>query len=256
MASRRYKKSQPMDFKVGGGEDAPSNLYKVDTSIVLDVVLSPGTMDLAFELPEAEEGSEERERELVGRRRIEIEGLMGILSKGRMFPSIVEMKKLIDESKNWRGGDGIPPVISMPNIINNVIKLLPDNMKSYIINESIEPHVKYELDDMCYYVDMGNIDLPEGPGALEILPHLNTHGLNNLDIIDNIVDYFEMREFDNENRLYIEEIPPGEEGAAAKTRKKKTRKKKTRKKKTRKKTKTTRRRGRKTCGRRTRRKTH
>ena len=233
----------------GGGEDAPSNLYKIDTSIVLDVVLSPNTMALALESPdkvrfEAAVSTEKRELELVEMRRDGAEGLMRVLSKGGIFPSIVEMKKLIDESKNWRGGDGIPPVISMPNIINDVIKLLPDNMKSYIINESIEPHVKYELDNMCYYVDMGNIDLPEGPGALEILPHLNTHGLNNLDIIDNIVDYFEMREFDNENRLYIEEIPSGEEDVRAKTRKKKTRKKKTRKKK-----KTTRRRGRKTCGR-------
>ena len=66
-------------------------------------------------------------------------------------------------------------------------------------------------------------------------PDLNTQGLKNLEIIDNIVDYFEMKDFEKD-RPYIEEIPSDEtavdaSGVKAKTSKKKTRKKKTRKKK-------------------------
>ena len=37
-------------------------------------------------------------------------------------------------------------------------------MKSYIINESIEPNVKQELEDICYYIDRGDTDLLEDRG--------------------------------------------------------------------------------------------
>jgi hypothetical protein len=158
----------------------------------------------------------------------------------------------INNSSNWDKG----PVISIPNVVNNFINDLPENIISYIINESIEPQVKESLNENFYYFE--DIEYDRDTETL-----LSTIGTQGLDMIDNIVDYFGDELFNEpimiDNELFIiEELDEtgavvSEEGATKKTkRRRRKRRKKTTKtkkkckcpgqKKTRRKTRKTRRR--------------
>ena len=170
--------------------------------------------------------------------KIKAENVLDVMLNPKVAGGIITIEGLIEKinnSSNWEKHT----VISIPNVVNNFINGLPENIISYIINESIEPQVKESLNENFYYFE--DIEYDRDTETL-----LSTIGTQGLDMIDNIVDYFGDELFNEpimiDNELFIiEELDEAgavvSKGSTKKTKRRRKRRKKTTKTKKTKKTK-------------------